>query len=363
MLKEKRESILVDLQGNYWCSYWARGCVLLRFSILIPVHNVEKHLRQCIDSVIKQDFQSKEIILIDDGSSDLSGEICDEYKSFYPRDINVVHQKNEGLLSTRRKLFNLANGEYCICLDSDDFLEKNTLKTLSSIIDETSPNFILFGFNYYDENTGKSWGDKFPLIPNSIYHDVDVLKQALLEVSFPSWSLCAKCIKTDLAKIPFDYQKYKMISYGEDTLQSIVLYNHCNDFYYCDELMYNYRINSGMTKKRTIKYMTDFMLVKDAMRQLCFDWTEDIDNAAQVYFSKIYFSYIYNIISESDSIAEMKCRVNELKEFSVINGIKDIDCYCYGKNLISSLIKHRLFLTCYVLFNVKRKIKRLIKCQ
>ena len=91
------------------------------FSVILPVYNVEKYLRQCIDSILCQTFTDYEVILVDDGSTDTSGAICDEYGNEY-QNIKVVHKENGGQASARNCGLKEANGEYILFLDSDDFI-------------------------------------------------------------------------------------------------------------------------------------------------------------------------------------------------------------------------------------------------
>lgn len=90
----------------------------VRLSVIIPVYNVEKYLRQCVDSVLNQTFRNIQIVLVDDGSPDSCPGICDEYAQNDNRVI-VIHQKNGGLSSARNAGLNCAEGEYVIFLDSD----------------------------------------------------------------------------------------------------------------------------------------------------------------------------------------------------------------------------------------------------
>lgn len=107
----------------------------IEISIIIPVYNVEKFLKKCIDSVVNQTYRNFEVILIDDGSIDLSGEICDEYAEKYSY-IKVFHKKNGGQAAARNYGVTLAKGKYVTFIDSDDFVEKNYLEVLIDIVTE-----------------------------------------------------------------------------------------------------------------------------------------------------------------------------------------------------------------------------------
>ena len=98
-------------------------------SIIIPVYNVERYLHKCINSVLCQTYKNIELILVDDGSTDHSGKICDEYSNGYTN-VSVVHQKNAGVSSARNKGLDIAKGDYVFFLDSDDFLELNAIEKL-----------------------------------------------------------------------------------------------------------------------------------------------------------------------------------------------------------------------------------------
>lgn len=95
-------------------------------SIIVPVYNVEKYLRQCLNSILEQDFQAWECILIDDGSTDISGAICDEYSSQDNR-FRIIHQKNRGVSAARNAGLESACGDWICFVDSDDRLEKGAL--------------------------------------------------------------------------------------------------------------------------------------------------------------------------------------------------------------------------------------------
>lgn len=112
-------------------------------SVIIPVYNVEEYLRECIDSILNQTYQNFEIILVDDGSTDSSGTICDEYVDKDDR-VSVVHQKNAGPSKTRNTGLENATGKYIYFLDSDDYIEKNTLELLINTAESNDADLVFF---------------------------------------------------------------------------------------------------------------------------------------------------------------------------------------------------------------------------
>lgn len=323
------------------------------FSILIPVYNAEKYLEECINSVLNQDYESYEIILIDDGSTDSSGKICDRYQAKYPKRIRTFHQTNSGLFATRRRLFKLAQGNYCISLDADDFISENSLSTISEVIEKYKPDFVLYDLFYYDELRNKKWSDNNPLKPYNKYDDLDILKNSLLKLTFKNWSMCAKCIKRDIANIEFDYNKYIDISFGEDTFQSIILYNNANSFIYVDKCIYNYRMGSGMTRKLPIKHLNDFSKICNYMKCACKGWSSDIQICTHDYFSRIFITHVTNIMLTSDSAKEMSERINETEEFIKKHDIQDINYNVCDKKLKKILLKKKRYKTLYWIYRIK----------
>lgn len=113
------------------------------FSIIVPVHNTEKYLNDCIQSVLEQNVENYEIILVDDGSTDLSGEMCDEYTRGCSA-ISVIHQENKGLSEARNSGMKVAKGKYLVFLDSDDMLAKNSLSGIDDAIEKNEfPDIVV----------------------------------------------------------------------------------------------------------------------------------------------------------------------------------------------------------------------------
>lgn len=118
----------------------------MKFSVVIPVYNVKEYLEKCVQSVLAQHSDEYEIILVDDGSTDGSGELCDALAARTPEKIRVVHKPNGGLGDARNVGLEHARGDYLVFLDSDDYIDETMFDELSEKIDETHADIISFGF-------------------------------------------------------------------------------------------------------------------------------------------------------------------------------------------------------------------------
>ncbi len=126
----------------------------IKVTVIVPLYNGEKYLSKCLDSLKSQTLQDIEIILVDDGSTDRSGEICDKYASIDSK-FNVLHRINGGSAMARQTGLDAAKGEYIIVCDSDDWIEPNIYEKLYHKAKETNADIVLCGY-YAEYNNGKS---------------------------------------------------------------------------------------------------------------------------------------------------------------------------------------------------------------
>lgn len=121
-------------------------------SVIVPVYKVEKYLRRCLNSIINQTFENLEIILVNDGSPDLCGDICEEYASLDPR-VVVLHQENQGLSGARNSGISVSQGDYIAFVDSDDWLDFRYFEILYKNIVTTDSDISVCNYlKTYDEN-------------------------------------------------------------------------------------------------------------------------------------------------------------------------------------------------------------------
>ena len=123
----------------------------LLISVIVPVYKVEQYLSRCIDSIIHQTYQNLEIILVDDGSPDRCGKICDEYAKQDSR-IRVIHKENGGLSDARNVALDVMTGDYVMFVDSDDWIDPETCETVLHQIIEHQADIVVFGFSGIDSS-------------------------------------------------------------------------------------------------------------------------------------------------------------------------------------------------------------------
>lgn len=167
------------------------------FSVVVPVYNVEPYLKECVDSILSQTFTDFELILVNDGSTDKSPEICDQYASSDPR-IKVIHKENGGQSTARNTGVKNASGKYIFFLDSDDFIaDKNFFYDIHATINEQT-DIILYRYcKYYSDGHTDDCG--ISLAGLSCINKTDLLKNLVMRDAFfcSCWS---KCIRLELLK-------------------------------------------------------------------------------------------------------------------------------------------------------------------
>ena len=222
-----------------------------KFSIVIPVYNVENYLMECVNSILNQTFDDYEILLIDDGSTDKSGTICDEIA--YQNDkIKVIHKKNGGLSSARNEGIRQASGEYIIFLDSDDYWnDYNALYKFAKLLDENNSDVLIFGMKKYFEDIDKY--EKCSYKKNNFDNLTDMIKQEKFKASANNKIVKLKFIKEK--KILFPINKL-----SEDITWCMYLIDKCEKFFYFDEKIYVYRQRNGsITHSKNIKHIYDIL--------------------------------------------------------------------------------------------------------
>lgn len=307
------------------------------FSIVIPVYNVAPYLRECVDSVLAQEFTDYEIILVDDGSTDNSPNICDEYAETHTQ-IKVIHKANGGLSDARNFGTKEAQGDYLMFLDSDDFWNgKNILFEIYNIIKENNPDLIIHELSsFYDlekiiprkfKNEGIQKfsldfkNDLKELVNNDIYYA----------------TACNKIIKTSIIKennIEFSKGKlHEDVAWSADIIPYISSYSlYKKPFYY-----YRKGREGSLTVQIKPKNIIDLI---------------DIISEKENLLSKIngglsYLSYNYYIYLNNINLLEEEQKQKYLKKLIELDYLLDY----YPRNILS--FKGKMRLAFYKLLGIK----------
>lgn len=211
------------------------------FSFIVPVYNTSKYLEQCIESLLSQKGSDYEILLIDDGSTDRSGRICDAYAESYPDAVCVVHKKNEGLLMTRRRGFKEAKGDWFICIDSDDYVDKELLESVVAAIGKYHPDMVMYNFNYVND-AGEESKSRLQIPDGSVYECDEkqyIFAKRLLTDDINS--LCLKAVKREIVDLNTDYSNCIIRNMAEDAYQVLPLLSNASRIVYLNSPLYYYR--------------------------------------------------------------------------------------------------------------------------
>ena len=214
-------------------------------SIIVPVYNAEKYLTKCIESILSQSYTDFECILINDGSNDSSGQICDLLAKKDPR-IIVIHQENKGVSAARNKGINSAKGDYITFVDSDDYCEPQLLEVLFNNIINYNVDFSICSINRETD------GIKQPHLlafESNKYNVAQAYKMLFSELGFEGFPV-AKLYKTSILKtntISFD----ENIKYLEDFSFNYKYLEFCKNIYFEKAFLYNYFQNpQSITKSK-----------------------------------------------------------------------------------------------------------------
>jgi len=233
-------------------------------SVIIPVYNVEEYLKKCIDSIINQTYSNLEILLIDDGSTDNSGKICDEYKIIDKR-IKVIHKENGGVSSARNLGISEAKGKWLTFIDSDDWIETNFCEILINEARENNADVVLCAYN----RVTNSKLEKINVYSKNV--ELDSI-QYLINILNPQtgFGFChMKLYKSDIIKnIRFNTD----LEVGEDALFNEKISQNIVNSIYVNENLYNYRVNEfSVVRKYDERYCEKYLKAMKATKKFIFN--------------------------------------------------------------------------------------------
>ncbi len=304
-------------------------------SVIIPVYNVEEYLRECVDSVINQTYENLEIILVDDGSTDSSGRICDEYAEKDSR-VSAIHQKNGGLSVARNTGLSKSNGVYIYFLDSDDYIAENAIEVLTSIAEKDNSDIVFFDAVSFadtaDFTVKQNYIRKKKYKTDSGYNVFSALNKNK-EFHSAVYLMLFKndfIIKNDLRFIPDILHEDMVFTYHALCFAKVVSQ-------YDKALYYRrYRKNSIMTSSKTKKHLLSCIEVCKANTKFTYEtFSSNPPSECYQYLSRCAFN-VFNVYEKLVGADRKDCR-NALKEFKAYIrannafGNTALRMRCYGK--------------------------------
>lgn len=267
----------------------------MTFSVIIPIYNVAPYLCECVDSVLAQDFTDYEIILVNDGSTDNSPAICDEYAEKYTQ-IKVIHKTNGGLSDARNFGIKKAQGDYLMFLDGDDFWKgEKILFDLSVIIKKESPDIIIHGFTHYYDTTKhtdttffQSYQNKLSKIKQDVTKvmNIDI---PIIELEVFNSTGCNKIVKREIVE-KYD-MKFPFGKIHEDIDWCFNLLKNSRNLFIYQSPFYHYRLN----REGSITHQMKPKNVLDTIDIIKNNIIEAKNNISKIYLLQhlwqVYFYY------------------------------------------------------------------------
>lgn len=328
-------------------------------SIIVPVYNVEKVLHNCIESILSQTFTDFELLLIDDGSPDNSGAICDKYADRDSR-IKVIHKENAGVSTARNTGFFNATGKYIVCVDSDDYINDDYLQSFINIVDKyPDAEMVWCGFSTV-RNYEKS------IIQKVNYNNDEITESDISEIMtlHEKWLDASPCNKLYLREniVKNNLKMDINLSLGEDLLFNYSYIDICKNkkIYISNNCTYNY----FRSQKESLdnKFLPDmfeiYKYINSKLKYYIDKWNLD-DKQKQIFYNSAYYSYerclrnTFNNSNKADKKEKYKINDKILRSSEFKAVLEKSDCIKY------SLIKFTYRTGKYILVE---KINNIISC-
>lgn len=259
----------------------------LKASIIIPVYQAEKYIRRCLDSVVNQTYKEFEVVIIDDGSTDRSGAICDEYAAKDKR-IRVFHQKNKGVTAARYAGMKKARGEYLFWVDADDYADIHLLERAIQVIQTKQADIVVWSTITYvhgQETERTIWKEQLL---------AQWRKDAVLSKCSVLWMFCAKKSLWDQVNYPMD-----MAHAAEDGDIAMQLFMHAQNVGVVSDPLYYYQDDTPHSVthgKSSFWYFDNYQLWRNRLKVCEKEYPGSIDYCAQRALSCAVKSYCLDLV-------------------------------------------------------------------
>lgn len=279
---------------------------MIKVSVIVPTYNEEKHIRACLDSIIENDLKEIEIIVINDGSTDSTKEILEEYKNKYDI-IKVIEKENEGQGSARNIGIELAKGEFLTFVDADDEIHNNMLSKMYEKLQKEQADICVC--DYFEINKDNKVVKK--AIPQKTE---DIKKDYIVSIAGP----CNKLIRTEILKKNSLY--FPKTGIYEDIAMVPLIATYTNKIVYLEEPLYYYYIRQGSTMRQT-KFNEKLLSIYNVLDILEKGFKQT--GALEQYKEELEFIYIKHLLYAGNGrFLEYKDGKQEVKKIANIMKLK-----------------------------------------
>ena len=326
-------------------------------SVIIPVYNVEKYLPECIESIVNQTYKNLEIILVNDGSTDESLKICNDYKEKDER-ITVLDSVNKGVSNARNLGLEISTGKYITFVDSDDFVELDFCEIMLQNIKKTDADCVITGYK-------RVYPNKNEIIVNSSCQTIDEIEflDKILEVQTGFGFCHMKLWKAEIIRnnnIKFD----KKLLVGEDALFCMQCSTYMKKICLLDKPLYNYRFNNqSLVRKFDKNYANKYLNSMKETEKYLFDKyknnikiSEKINNYIVYHILLIIVNYCFNpenrlsFLKQIDLLKQI-CKIDEFK-----NAIEQCNYngFSLSRKITVFTIKKKMYLITAIIARIRQ---------
>lgn len=295
-------------------------------SILIPVYNSERYLKRCLQSVVSQTYKNLQVVIINDGSTDGSLKICEDFADKYPF-VEVFNQENSGVAATRNRLLSKISGDYFLFVDSDDWIEPDMVETLVKVLESYNVDISVCG-NVVERDNLES-----DVIKNSepaqIYNQKEAVELFLYHQKL-NGSLWNKLIKREIA---FDIEFDSSVSYGEDALFIWGCLKNVRSIAITKAQLYHYQVNYESISHQRFghKKLSGHKVWEKIAEDTASDWAEFKEIAKANYAVSDFWLLVFAARDNYPQDVNIRLFRKNLK--SQIESIRRLNLL-YGKKLI-----------------------------
>ena len=267
---------------------------MCKISIIVPVYNVKKYLKRCIDSILAQSFKDFQVILVDDGSNDGSGKVCDQYAREDKR-VHVLHKVNGGVSSARNAGLEIASGKYVIFCDGDDSWKPDLLENVYNVINERNVDSVVFNYTRI-EDLGEKKESHFSLGLYEFERDSKKIEYLIKEFMMykHGYEVWTRLFRREIIEENHILFCLTCNNFAEDIgfIMKYILYS--KNFFVIDECYYNYYVNSGSMMDRS-KKIVRLNEINEVSYYVCESISsDDFSEEYKNNFCILHFLLLYN---------------------------------------------------------------------